>query len=127
MPPGRISTPPGGMPMPPPGMAPPSPPLGTPAYPGYATGSHDYHGPNAPADFYDGLDDEDGPEWADAEYADDEYLDAEDDDPDELAEDDDPDDLAEDYDPDWDDEGEYGPGPGRGYPHADASHPGWSR
>jgi len=127
VPPGRISTPPGGMPMPPPGMAPPSPPLGTPAYPGYATGSHDYHGPNAPADYYDGLDDEDDPEWADAEYADDEYLDAEDDDPDELGEDDDPDDLAEDYDPDWDDEGEYGPGPGRGYPHADASHPGWSR
>jgi hypothetical protein len=123
VPPGRISAPPGGIPMPPPGMAPPSPPFGMPAYPGYATGSHDYHGP----DYYDGLDDEDGPEWADAEYADDEYLDAEDDDPDELAEDDDPDDLAEDYDPDWDEEEEFGSGPGRGYPHADASHPGWSR
>ena len=114
--------------MPPPGMAPPSPPLGIPVYPGYATGGRDYHGPNGPADYYDGLDDEDdGPEWADAEYADDEYLDAEDDDSDELAEDDDSDEFAEDEDPDWADEEEYGPGPGRGYPHADASHPGWSR
>jgi hypothetical protein len=128
VPPGRISVPPGGMPMPPPGMAPPSPPLGMPAYPGYATGGRDYHGPNGPADYYDGLDDEDDdPEWADAEYADDEYLDAEDDDSDELAEDDDPDDLAEDDDPDWADEEEYGPGPGRGYPQAGASHLGWSR
>jgi hypothetical protein len=137
VPPGRISVPPGGMPMPPPGMAPPSPPLGMPAYPGYATGGRDYHGPNGPADYYDGLDDEDDdPEWADAEYADDEYLDAEDDDSDELAEDDDPgglaedddpDDLAEDDDPGWADEEEYGPGPGRGYPQAGASHLGWSR
>jgi hypothetical protein len=137
VPPGRISVPPRGMPMPPPGMAPPSPPLGIPAYPGYATGGRDYPGPNGPPDYYDGLDDEDDdPEWADAEYADDEYLDAEDDDadelaedddPDELAEDDDPDELAEDDDPDWDDEEEYGPGPGRGYPQAGASHLGWSR
>ena len=128
VPPGRTFVPPGGMPMPRPGMAPPSPPLGIPAYPGYATGGRDYHGPNGPADYYDGLDDEDdGPEWADAEYADDEYLDAEDDDSDELAEDDDSDESAEDEDPDWAGEEEYGPGPGRGYPHADASHPGWSR
>ena len=99
-----------------------------PAYPGYATGGHDYHGPNGPPDYYDGLDDEDDdPEWADAEYADDGYLDAEDDDSDELAEDDDSDELAEDDDPDWDDEEEYGPGPGRGYPQAGASHLGWSR
>jgi hypothetical protein len=133
VPPGRISAPPGGMPMPPPGMAPPSPPLGMPAYPGYATGGRDYHGPNGPADYYDGPADEDDdpewtdPEWTDAEYADDEYLDAEDDDSDELAEDDDPDELAEDDDPDWADEEEYGPGPGRGYPQAGASYLGWSR
>ena len=95
VPPGRISVPPGGMPMPPPGTAPPSPPLGMPAYPGYATGGRDYHGPNGPVDYYDGLDyEDDDPEWADAEYADDEYLDAEDDDSDESAEDDDPDELG---------------------------------
>jgi hypothetical protein len=128
VPPGRTSVPPGGVPMPPPGMAPPSPPLGIPAYPGYATGGRDYHGPNGPEGYYDGLDyEDDDPEWADDEYDDDEYLDAEDDDSDELADDDDPDELAEDDGPGWAHEEEYGPGPGRGYPQAGASHLGWSR
>jgi hypothetical protein len=133
--PGRTSVPPGGMPMPPRGMPmppgsrsvppggvpqpPPSPPLGMPAYPQYAAGDHHYPGPEDPADYYHGPDDEDeDPEWADAEYLDGEYLDAEDDDSDELAEDD---------DPEWADEEDDDPDPGWGYPHADASHPGWAR
>jgi len=84
-----------------------------PAYPGYAADDGDYPGPDDPGDYYEPDDEDDDPEWADAEY-----LDAEDDDPGELAEDD---------DAEWDDEEEYGPGPGRDYPHADASHLGWAR
>jgi hypothetical protein len=114
MPPGRMSVPPGGLPQPP-----LSPPLGMPAYPQYAAGDDDYPGPDDAADYYHGPDDEDDdPEWADAEYPDFEYLDTEDDDSGELAEDD---------DPEWDDEEDDGPGPGWGYPHADASRPGWTR
>jgi hypothetical protein len=114
MPPGRMSVPPGGLPQPP-----PSPPLGMPAYPQYADGDDDYPGPDDAADYYHGPDDEDeDPEWADAEYLDGEYLDAEDEDSEELAEDD---------DPEWSDEEDDGPGPGWGYPHADASRPGWTR
>jgi hypothetical protein len=132
MPPGGMSTPPRGMPMPPGGMStpprgmpvrpgstsvppggmpqpPPSPPLGMPAYPGYAAGDHDYPGPD---------DGDEDPEWADAEYLDGEYLDAGDEDSDEFDEDD---------EPGWADEEGYGPGPGWGYPHADASRPGWTR
>jgi DMSO/TMAO reductase YedYZ heme-binding membrane subunit len=133
MPPGRTSVPPGGMPMPPrggpmppPSMAPPSPPLGMPAYPGYAVDDGDYSGPDDPEDYYGPDDEDDDPEWAEPEY-----LDAEDDDPEWAepeyldAEDDDSDELAD--DPERDDEEDYGPGPGRGYPHADASHRGWAR
>jgi len=126
--PGSTSVPPGGMPMPPRGMPlpprsmpqpPPSPPFGMPAYPGYTAGDHDYPGPDDHADYYPGPDDEDeDPEWADAEYLDGEYLDAEDDYSDEFDEDD---------DAGWADEEGYGPGPGWGYPAADASHPGWTR
>jgi hypothetical protein len=90
-----------------------------PVYPGYPVGDHDYPDPDEPTAYYNGPDDEDDdPGWAGAEYADDEYLDAEDDDSGELAEDD---------DSEWADEEGYGPGPGRGYPHADASHLGWAR
>jgi hypothetical protein len=113
MPPGRMSVPPGGLPQPP-----PSPPLGMPAFPQYAAGDDDYPGPDDAADYYHGPDEDEDPEWADAEYLDGEYLDAEDDDSGELAEDD---------DPEWDDEEDDGPGPGWGYPHADASRPGWTR
>jgi hypothetical protein len=117
--PGGVSPPPRGVPMPPSGVAPPSPPFGMPAYPGYTVGDRDYPGPDDPEDYYHGPDDEDDdPEWADAGHPGADYLDAEDDDPGELAEDD---------DPEWDDEEDYGPGPGPGYPHADASHPGWAR
>jgi hypothetical protein len=121
MPPGGMSTPPRGMPVRPGGLPqpPPSPPRGMPAYPQYAAGDDDYPGPDDAADYYHEPDDEDeDPEWADAEYLDGEYLDAEDDDSDELAEDD---------DPEWSDEEDDGPGPGWGYPHADASRPGWTR
>jgi DMSO/TMAO reductase YedYZ heme-binding membrane subunit len=128
MPPQPMPTPPRGMPMPPrpmppaPRATPPlSPPLGMPAYPaypGYPDGPG-YPVPAGPADYYQGPDDEDDyPEWADTEYLDAGYLDAEDDDSDQLAEDD---------DPDWADEEEYGPGPGRGYPHADAPYFCWAR
>jgi hypothetical protein len=118
VPPGHMSSPPRGMPMPPPGMVPPSPPLGMPAYPGYAVGDDDYPGPDDPADYYGPGDGDDDPEWADGDDPDVGYLDAEYDDPDDLVEDD---------DPEWDDEEDYGPGPGPGYPHADASHLGWAR
>jgi hypothetical protein len=119
-PPGRMAVPPGGMPMPPrgvpmppPSTAPPSPPLGMPAYPGYAIDDTDYPGPDDPEDYYGPDDGDDDPEWADAEYRD--------------AEDGDSGELADDDDPEWEDEEEHGPGPGPGYPHAGASHPGWTR
>ena len=125
MPPGGRSTPPRGMPRPAPGMPPPratpplSPPLGMPAYPGHTAGDLDYPGPDDPVDYYGGsYDEDDDADWDGAEYGDDEYLDAEDDDSGELAEDD---------DPEWADEEEYGPGPGWGYPQADASRRGWAR
>ena len=108
---------PGPRPAPPP--SPPRQAIGMPAHPQYAAGDHDYPGPGDPADYYYGPDDEDeDPEWADAGYLDGEYLDADDDDSDEFAEDD---------DPEWADEEDHGPGPGWGYPHADASRPGWTR
>jgi hypothetical protein len=90
-----------------------------PAYPGHTAGNLDYPGPDDPADYYGGPDDEDDdPGWDGAEYGDDEYLDAEDDDFGELAEDD---------DREWAEDEEYGPGPGWGYPQADASRRGWAR
>ncbi|HUL28322.1 MAG TPA: hypothetical protein VLW44_21375 [Streptosporangiaceae bacterium] len=119
MPPRAMPRPPRQMPPVPRAMPPPSPPLGMPAYPGYPAGGPGYPGPAGPADYYQGPDDEDDyPEWADTEYLDAGYLDAEDGDADQLAEDD---------DPEWADEEDYGPGPGRGYPHADAPHFGWAR
>ena len=86
-----------------------------PAYRGHAGDDRGYPGPDGSADYYGyGPDDEDDdPDWADA------------DDP--GAEDDYSGQPGGEYDPEWADEEDYGPGPGPPYPHADTSHPGWTR